>query len=328
LIDGERFLVQTITRASARITREMAVDDSVIIVNARGAPASARRSGLQRLPFSIEHITTPNVPAFDFDWSGASAYLALHDVVLSDGNMVGDDIAPIRVLDMRRKMTFLPSGVRVEGFCQPARPNNSMSVLYFDQQWVFDELETPFAQRQLKPQLYFRHAPLMRTLQRLGEFARSRAKAPTLLIDSLSIVAVAELLQRKPNSSQPIGLTMKQVAVVRDFVHAHLAEDISVGDMAAVVGMSVFHFARRFKTAAGVSPYRYVLNTRTEHAKKIMTDNTVPLATVAELCGFGSASHFAKSFGVIVGVSRRVVPNRVANRRFTTLWRHWRVGPL
>lgn len=276
--------------------------DRVITVDARGSAANARRSSVQRLPFTVEHITMPKVPGFDFEWSGASAYLALHNVVLSDGNMVGDDIAPIRVLDMRRKLTFLPAGVRAEGFCQPARVNNSMTVLYFDQEWVFDQLETPNSKRARPPQLYFRQAPLMRILERLGEAARART-APTLLIDSLSIVAIAELLRGKAAPVEASAMSAKQIAIVRDYVHTRLAEDISVGDMAALVGLSAFHFARKFKAAVGVSPYRYVLNARTEHAKKIMMDETLPLAAVAELCGFGSPSHFAKSFAGIVGVS-------------------------
>ena len=79
--------------------------------------------------------------------------------------------------------------------------------------------------------------------------------------------------------------------------------DISVADLAALAGLSVFHFTRKFKTTTGVAPYRYVLEARAERAKTLIQSSAMPLATVAQLTGFSSPSHFSRSFAEIVGVS-------------------------
>ena len=224
-------------------TSNYAMTESLIALNPRG-DVDAQRACVRRMPYAIEHVVSSE-GGFDFAWSGASAYLALHDIVLNDGGMAGDDVAPVRVLDMRRRMTFLPHGVRVAGWCEPVARNNAFSVLYFDQDWL-----------------------------------------RTVATDT--------------NDGR---LTEAQLGEVRDFVDAHLADDISVAELATLTHLSVFHFTRKFKSTTGVAPYRYVLEARAERAKVLIQSSALPLATIAELTGFSSPSHFSRSFTEIVGVS-------------------------
>jgi AraC family transcriptional regulator len=278
--------------------------ETTITLQARG-PARSDCARIKHLPFTIEHIFTPEGTGCEFEWDGASSYLALHDVMLADGRMLGDDVAPITMLDMRRRMTFLPRGVRVSGWCEPARLGNSFTVLYFDQDWLLDELEVAPKNRQLHPKIYFQHKSLQQTMEKLGRLARA-ASAPKIMADSLAIMAghdlMCSLATMAPRSA---GLTSAQLGAVRDFIHAHLAEDISLSELAAVVGLSAFHFSRQFKRAIGVTPYRHVLEVRTEHAKHLMRDTALPLSEVAQMSGFSSGSQFSKSFADIVGVSPR-----------------------
>lgn len=281
--------------------------ETMIDVCPRGTAPVAERSQMRRLPFTIEHVATPPGAGFEFEWNGASAYLALHDIVLSDGTMAGDDIAPITMLDMRRRMTFLPSGVRAKGWCEPVERENSFTVLYFDQDWLLDELEVAPGKRDLQPSVYFQNKRLLHFLEQLGQMAKAHANTPKIVADSLAVMAGAELLRSL--TSRVIGetrLTPSQVNQVRDFIDARVAEDLSLADLAAVLGLSVFHFSRQFKKAVGVTPYRYVLEARTERAKQIMCDEALPLSVVAEMCGFSSPSHFSRTFVEIVGVTPRV----------------------
>ncbi len=94
--------------------------ENLIALSPRGE-IEAQRACVRRMPYSVEHVVSSE-GGFDFAWSGASAYLALHDIVLNDGGMAGDDVAPVRILDMRRRMTFLPEGVRVCRLVRPRRP--------------------------------------------------------------------------------------------------------------------------------------------------------------------------------------------------------------
>lgn len=275
--------------------------DHLLALNPRG-DLRATRANVGRLPYTIEHVAAGE-GGFDFAWSGASAYLALHDIVLSDGGMAGDDVAPVHLLDMRRRMTFLPDGVRVEGWCEPIARSNAFSVLYFDQNWLFDELEVSPSRRTLHPMVYFQSVALMNTMTKLARLALVRERAPQILMDSHVIAAGAELLKTVATDTGDGRLTEAQLGEVRDFVDAQLADDISVADLAALTGLSLFHFARKFKTTIGVAPYRYVLEARVERAKALIQSSTLPLATIAEMTGFNSASHFSRTFAEIVGVS-------------------------
>ena len=53
---------------------------------------------------------------------------------------------------------------------------------------------------------------------------------------------------------------------VKDFIEERLAEEITLADMAKVVHMSQFHFARAFKAATGQPPHRYLTQRRIERA--------------------------------------------------------------
>lgn len=87
------------------------------------------------------------------------------------------------------------------------------------------------------------------------------------------------------------------------FVEDHLAHDIGLVDMAAVVGYSPHHFARLFRQTFGASPYQYLLSRRIERAKAMLRDATLPIALIAGACGFTSQSHLNSVFKRVTGAT-------------------------
>ena len=65
------------------------------------------------------------------------------------------------------------------------------------------------------------------------------------------------------------GSTPRTLARVAEAVEARLAETVTLADLAAVAGLSPFHFARSFKAATGLAPHQYVLARRIELAKRL-----------------------------------------------------------
>lgn len=90
---------------------------------------------------------------------------------------------------------------------------------------------------------------------------------------------------------------------VKDFIEDGLAENLSISDMAAVVHMSQFHFARAFKTATGSSPHRYLILRRMERAKILLKVTRTSIAEIAYGLGFASQSHFIAQFRKAVGTT-------------------------
>lgn len=99
-------------------------------------------------------------------------------------------------------------------------------------------------------------------------------------------------------SEAPAGASMSghKLRRVTTFVEQNLAEDLSVQSLAAIAGMSEFHFAHAFRACTGISPHRYVLRCRIEKAKSLLSDTDLSLTEIAHRVGFAHPSHFTVAF--------------------------------
>lgn len=79
-------------------------------------------------------------------------------------------------------------------------------------------------------------------------------------------------------------------------IHHHLGENLTVPVLAQRAGVSVAQFRRLFLEAMGAPPHRYVLATRLEQARKLLATTSLPIAQIADVCGFSSQSHFTNCF--------------------------------
>ncbi|MEU6040429.1 MULTISPECIES: GlxA family transcriptional regulator [Actinomadura] len=87
-----------------------------------------------------------------------------------------------------------------------------------------------------------------------------------------------------------------------DHIAAEPAADLSLEAMAARLAMSPRHFSRVFAEQVGVSPGRYVEESRVEAARCLLETGDDGVDTVARLSGFGSAETMRRAFLRHVGV--------------------------
>jgi AraC-like DNA-binding protein len=87
------------------------------------------------------------------------------------------------------------------------------------------------------------------------------------------------------------------------FLRAHLAEPLSIADLAAHCGCGVRTFHDRFVTEFGITPHRYLLRLRTEHAARLMNDTRRPLADIAAATGFTDQSALTHAFVARFGIA-------------------------
>lgn len=90
---------------------------------------------------------------------------------------------------------------------------------------------------------------------------------------------------------------------VEEHVRASLAAQVSLRSLAGLCCMSVDHFLRSFRAAAGVTPYHYVLEQRLRRASAMLRTTAAPIAVIAAECGFKNPSHFSVKFRARFGVS-------------------------
>lgn len=127
-----------------------------------------------------------------------------------------------------------------------------------------------------------------------------------LLADGMAATLAARLLRLAgfvavvPDAS---ALAPRRLRRALDFIEAHLADDIGLGEIAEAAGLSPYHFARAFRGATGLPPYRYVTQRRIARAQRLIVETELSLAQIAFEVGFGSQARFTTAFKRLVGTS-------------------------
>lgn len=93
------------------------------------------------------------------------------------------------------------------------------------------------------------------------------------------------------------------VTRVRDFIHGNIGRRITLEDLAGVAGYSRFHFVRAFKQSTGVPPYAFVLRERVAAARELLDHSALPIAEIAQRCGFSTHTHFSTRFREAFGLT-------------------------
>ena len=99
------------------------------------------------------------------------------------------------------------------------------------------------------------------------------------------------------------GLPIARLRKIEDYVHAHLAESISIQTLAELAELSPFHFSRVFKQTAGITPLQFVTRERMLQAQQLIRETSRSLIEIALEVGYTSPSHFAQVFRRTVGVA-------------------------
>jgi AraC family transcriptional regulator len=122
----------------------------------------------------------------------------------------------------------------------------------------------------------------------------------TLLLESLGNTTALYLAQRY--SACPLLLPADTACLSRDrmsrvdYVDAHLANKLSLIELASVACLSPYHFSKMFKRTAGQSVHRYVTARRIEAAKSLLKSGVIGLAEIASAVGFCDQSQLTVVF--------------------------------
>jgi AraC-like DNA-binding protein len=137
--------------------------------------------------------------------------------------------------------------------------------------------------------------------------AATEQKKSQLEHDVAVLRFLSYLIQHYDSDSSPVRpLKSARTAVMlaREYLDAHYANDISLKSLAAIAGLSRFHFCRVFRQELGIPPSFYQTQLRIAHAKKLLLQG-FSIAMVAEMMGFYDQSHFGWHFKRHVGVTPR-----------------------
>ena len=144
----------------------------------------------------------------------------------------------------------------------------------------------------------------------LREEARTGGASGPLFAECLITALAAHLVTQygtAASAAAPVELTGRLSAVqlgrVSEYVHDNLGGTLTLAEIAAVAGVSPFHFARQYKQATGETVHQFVLRSRVDAAARLLRWNTLSVGQIAAEVGFAQQSHLAAHFKRVIGLS-------------------------
>lgn len=93
------------------------------------------------------------------------------------------------------------------------------------------------------------------------------------------------------------------VEKIRRHVTAKMSEALDLEGLAAVAGMSKFHFTRRYSKLTGRTPMEDARHIRIERARDMILTSSMPLKDIAEAVGLANVYHMSRLFKRQLGVT-------------------------
>lgn len=250
---------------------------------------------------SAETLLVPAGEAYEFSHAGDLHYLALHDIVLADGEMSVDTLGVVRGRDIRDTLTFVPKGCELSGWARAEPRENRFTALYFDPSAMHEEIGARYRQRDLPPTIYGRDPSLQATVEKLRTVLILN-DGDALLAETLCLTAALEVfaIVSSPTTGR---LSERQMKIVRAFIDEFLDQPISLSDLAGAAGLSRYHFSRAFKATTGQAPYRFVATLRVDAAARMLASSQVAIDMIATSVGFTSTAQFRRAFQIRMGMT-------------------------
>jgi AraC family transcriptional regulator len=110
------------------------------------------------------------------------------------------------------------------------------------------------------------------------------------------------------------GLASWQMRRLDSYIRANLSSDLTLDELARLLGMSVRHLSRAVKQEKGVSVHRWIAEFRLQEARRLLAETDSPIHEIARRSAFHSASAFTTAFraasGYAPGEFRRLTIDR------------------
>ena len=104
-------------------------------------------------------------------------------------------------------------------------------------------------------------------------------------------------------SSDITAIDDPQVAAAVRYVREHACHGINVADVAAHAGLSRALLERRMRQTLGRTPGEEIIRVRFGRVQALLSETDLPLAAIAERCGFVHPQYMAEAFKKLYGVT-------------------------
>ncbi len=113
---------------------------------------------------------------------------------------------------------------------------------------------------------------------------------------------LAGALAARGSTTRQASPAVKALLRARDYIAARAPDRISLAQVAAIAGLTPWHFARAFRRQFGLPPHRFQLGLRVDLARRLLADG-IPGSEVAHRTGFADQSHLIRCFKRMIGTT-------------------------
>lgn len=147
----------------------------------------------------------------------------------------------------------------------------------------------------------FHGGPAAQLALRLYREFQEMDEAAPLAIEGLALEILAAVVrsQTRDSASQP----PRWLQQARDLLHAQFSDNLTLANIALVVGVHPVYLAREFRKYFRCTIGEYVRRLRVESACREMAASDAPLIEIAAAAGFYDQSHFSRTFKRLTGLT-------------------------
>ena len=144
----------------------------------------------------------------------------------------------------------------------------------------------------------YRGSVILPIVESFGALFASHTANPFLL-DSYMNRVFGELSSGLVRKSEADGV----LDLIKNDIEARFNENATIDDIAKRYGYTADHVIRLFRQKFGVTPHRYRLRLRMEHAKWLIGNTDMSLEEVADAVGYREFPSFWRCYRAVYGVS-------------------------
>lgn len=149
--------------------------------------------------------------------------------------------------------------------------------------------------------LAFSTGSIMKVYSTLDTIADEKEKFVQFLkclyvLYELSISDDARVLASSSFAHSAKKTESNRVQKVKQYIHDHYAESMTLSDLAGLVGMSPVAFSRFFRQRTGRTLSEYIVDIRLGYAARMLVDSAKNISEICYECGFNNLSNFNRTF--------------------------------
>ena len=214
------------------------------------------------------------------------------------------------VVGRSHRMSVAPGSVAFIPHNQPHRihwqGDGELLHMYFSFDFMAKVAESGYSAGLLRP-LSYRQESTINTIGQclLDEFYWSGHLHPEFVDHTRFLIGTRLLHTMDAHAAKaPSGLLgVKRLKPAVEFLHEYSDSHTSLADLAALCGVSIYHFARSFSAQLGCAPFVYQRALRLEKARELLRESDLAIEAVGVAVGIQSASNFSRLFRRTVGLS-------------------------